>query len=135
MNHDSTACRAMQFGVIEKSLIMNRSDIMVIATLRPHMEHLPITLKSQTTNKTFLFFRILRECRKEWGQNSSSSDEDEVPRLTNQEAVEAENRPISEQHYKRMLRKHRKRRLLKRVHIFLICAHLCPQLLDIMHVL
>lgn len=57
--------------------------------------------------------RILSECRSELGlEGDVSSDEEALPNLT---ATEGKDEPITEEEYHRMLRKHHRRRLLKRV--------------------
>lgn len=63
-------------------------------------------------------FRVLSDIRSECGQveDMSSDDEEDVPpKATNQVAEVTVEQPISEEEYRRMLRKHRKRRMRSKV--------------------
>ena len=66
----------------------------------------------------FSLFRILSDIRSECGQKediSSDEEEDIPPKPTNQVAEVTVEQPISEEEYRRMLRKHRKRRMRSKV--------------------
>ena len=70
------------------------------------------------TATLFFVFRILSDIRLECGQaeDMSSDDEEDVPtKPTNQVAEVTVEQPISEEEYRRMLRKHRKRRMRSKV--------------------
>ena len=63
-------------------------------------------------------FRILSDICSESGQMdgvSSDDEEDVPPKPTNQVAEVTKEQPISEEEYRRMLRKHRKRRMKSKV--------------------
>ena len=56
--------------------------------------------------------RILSECRKEAGQDDLSSDEEPTDESTKQPAADC---VISDEQYKRMLKSHRQKKLLRKV--------------------
>ena len=59
------------------------------------------------------FRKIMRECRREWGDEEVTSSDEDTP--TNQISVDAVDSPISEEDYREMLQEHRRKQIRKKV--------------------